>query len=160
MSNLFTGVVTGRIDGFEAVAQQFLAQSLRIVARAFIEFQIQKSLDDQLTASKIANLQKVAAAQGAGGLAGNLSGIGGIGNLGNLFSGGGLALGASALLFPNESRNLLSGIKDEISGFLSNVADAPDRAFGAQQQVYLKIGEGEVRDITDIQDELREENRV
>ena len=36
---------------------------------------------------------------------------------------------------------------------------APDRAFGAQQ-VYLKLGEGEIRDITDIQDDLREEDRV
>ena len=160
VSNTFINLATGRAENFEQVATAFIQQSLRIVLRAYIEYQIQKRLDDSLTASKIANIQKVNAAQQAGGLAGNLLGnLPGIGNLGNLFSGGGLALGAAGLLFPNESRNLLGGIKDEISGFLSNVAEVPDRAFGAQQ-VYLRIGEGEIRDITDIQDELREEERV
>lgn len=163
VSGLFTGIVTGRISGFEDIARQFIAQSLRIVARAFIEFQVQKNLDDTLTASKIANIQKVNAAQQAGGLAGNLPGFAnlpGIGNIGgNLLSGGAGALGVAGLLFPEESNNLLSGIKNEISGFLSNVAEVPDRAFGAQQ-VFLKIGENEVRDITDIQTELQEEDRV
>ena len=160
VSNTFINLATGRAENFEQVATAFIQQSLRIVLRAYVEYQIQKKLDDSLTASKISNLQKVNAAQQTGGLAGNLLGnLPGIGNLGNLFTGGGLALGASALLFPKESRNLLGGVKDEISGFLSNVADVPDRAFGAQQ-VFLKIGENEVRDITDIQDELREEDRV
>ena len=160
VSNTFINLATGRAENFEQVATAFIQQSLRIVLRAYIEFQVQKKLDDDLTASKIANIQKVNAAQQTGGLAGNLLGnLPGIGNLGNLFSGGGLALGASALLFPNESRNLLGGVRDEISGFLSNIAEVPDRAFGAQQ-VFLKLGEGEIRDITDIQDEMREEERV
>ena len=160
VSNTFINLATGRAENFEQVATAFIQQSLRIVLRAYVEFQIQKRLDDTLTASKIANIQKVNAAQQTGGLAGNLLGnLPGIGNLGNLFSGGGLALGASALLFPSESRNLLGGVREEISGFLSNVAEVPDRAFGAQQ-VFLKIGENEVRDITDIQTELQEEDRV
>ena len=162
VSSLFTGIVTGRIQGFEDVARQFIAQSLRIIARAFVEYQIQKRLDDQLTAAKIANQQKVAAAQQAGVGIGNLPGLAnlpGLSNLGGFLSGGAGALGVAGLLFPNESSNLLSGIKNEISGLLSNVAAAPDRAFGAQQ-VFLKIGENETREITDLQDELREENRV
>ena len=161
VSNTFINLATGRTQSFEQVATAFIQQSLRIVLRAYIEYQIQKRLDDTLTASKIANIQKVNAARAAGGGIGNLLGnLPGTGNLGNLFSGGGLALGASALLFPNESSNLLSGIKDDIGGFLSNIGDVPDRAFGARQQVFLKIGENEVRDITDIQDDLREEDRV
>jgi len=162
VSNTFINLATGRAENFEQVATAFISQSIRIVLRAYVEYQIQKKLDDDLTTSKIANLRRVSAAQQTGGLAGNLPGLAnlpGIGNLGNLFSGGGLALGAAGLLFPNESRNLLSGIKDDISGFLSSVADVPDRAFGAQQ-VYLRIGEGEIRDITDIQTELREEDRI
>lgn len=162
VSNTFINLATGRAENFEQVATAFIQQSLRIVLRAYVEFQIQKRLDDSLTASKIANIQKVNAAQQTGGLAGNLPGLAnlpGLGNLGGLLSGGVGALGGAGLLFPNESSNLLSGIKNEISGFLSNVAEVPDRAFGAQQ-VYLKLGEGEIRDITDIQDELREEERV
>ena len=162
VSNTFINLATGRAENFEQVATAFIQQSLRIVLRAYVEFQIQKRLDDTLTASKIANIQKVNAAQQAGGLAGNLPGLAnlpGLSNLGGLLSGGVGALGVAGLLFPNESSNLLSGIKNEISGFLSNVAEVPDRAFGAQQ-VYLRIGEGEIRDITDIQDEMREEERV
>ena len=165
VSTTFINLATGRAENFEQVATAFIQQSLRIVLRAYVEFQIQKRLDDTLTASKIANIQKVNAAQqtgGLGGLAGNLPGLGnlsGISNLGGLLSGGAGALGIAGLLFPSESSNLLSGIKNEISGFLSNVAEVPDRAFGAQQ-VYLKLGEGEIRDITDIQTELQEENRV
>ena len=162
VSNTFLDLATGRAENFEQVATAFIQQSLRIVLRAYVEYQIQKRLDDTLTASKIANIQKVNAAQQAGGLAGNLPGLAnlpGIGNLGNLLSGGVGALGVAGLLFPNESNNLLSGIKNEISGFLSNVADVPDRAFGAQQ-VYLRIGEGEIKDITEIQRELVDENRL
>ena len=161
VSSLFTGIVTGRIQGFEEVARQFIAQSLRIIARAFIEFQIQKRLDDTLTASKIANQQKINAAQQASGLAGigGIPGLGSLGNLGGFFSGGAGALGVAGLLFPNQSSNLLSGIKDEISGFLSNVAEVPDRAF-APQQIFLKIGENETREITDMQAGLRQEARV
>ena len=162
VSNTFINLATGRAENFEQVATAFIQQSLRIVLRAYVEYQIQKRLDDSLTTSKIANIQKVNAAQQAGVGIGNLPGLAnlpGIGNLGNLLSGGVGALGVAGLLFPNESSNLLSGIKNEISGFLSNVAEVPDRAFGAQQ-VYLRIGEGEIRDITDIQDELREEDRV
>lgn len=161
VSSLFTGIVTGRVQGFEEVARQFIAQSLRILSRAFIEFQVQKRLDDSLTASKIGNINKIATAQQAAGGAGigALPGLGNLGNIGGLLSGGAGALGVAGLLFPSETRHLLGGVREEISGFLSNVAEAPDRAFGAQQ-VYLKIGEGEIRDITDIQTELREEDRV
>ena len=165
VSNTFINLATGRAENFEQVATAFIQQSLRIVLRAYVEYQIQKKLDDDLTASKITNLRRVSAAQqtgGLGGLAGNLPGLAnlpGIGNLGGFLSGGAGALGVAGLLFPSESSNLLSGIKNEISGFLSNVAEVPDRAFGAQQ-VFLKIGENEVRDITDIQTELQEEDRV
>lgn len=163
VSNTFINLATGRAQSFEQVATAFIQQSLRIVLRAYVEFQVQKKLDDDLTASKIANLRRVSAAQQTGGLGGGIGGLAnlpGIGNLGNLFSGGGLALGVSGVLFPNESRNLLGGIREEISGFLSNVADVPDRAFGARQQVFLKIGENEVRDISDIQSELINEDRL
>ena len=163
VSNLFTGIVTGRIQGFEEVARQFIAQSLQIIARAVIENQVLKRLDDQLTASKIANAQKVAAAQAAGpGGIGAIPGLGnlpGISSLGNLFSGGGLALGAAGLLFPQESSNLLSGIKDEISGFLDNVVPDQEKIV-VESRSFLRIGENEVREVTDMQDSLREEDRV
>lgn len=166
VSSLFTGIATGRIQGFEEVARQFIAQSLQIVSRAFIEYQIQKRLDDQLTASKIANAQKVNAAQtagtGAGGIGSvlsNLPGLGNLGNLGNLFSGGGLALGVSALLFPDASRNLLSGIRDELSGFVENVRETPV-VVEANIENNLRIGENGVREISDIQATLVEEERA
>lgn len=162
IARIFEGIATGRIDSFSQVAREFFSYSLRIVARAVIETQVLKALDNQLTASKIANINKIAAAQQAGGLAGNLPGLAnlpGISNLGGFLSGGAGALGVAGLLFPNESSNLLSGIKNEISGFLSNVAEVPDRAFGAQQ-IFLKIGENEVRDISDIQSELIDEDRL
>ena len=163
VSNTFINLATGRSQSFEQVATAFIQQSLRIVLRAYVEYQIQKRLDDQLTAGKIANLRRVAAARqtaGTGVGIGNLLGnIPGIGNLGGFLSGGAGALGVAGLLFPKESSNLLGGIKDEISGFLSNVASVPDKTFGAQQ-VFLKIGENETREITDLQDSLREESRV
>ena len=173
VSNTFVNLATGRVERFQQVATAFIQQSLRIVARAYVESEIQKRLDDQLTAAKLANSRKVAAAQGVGGagstgnLGGNLGGIGnllgnipGLGNIGSLLSGGGAALGASALLFPTESKNLLQGIKQEIGGLLNSVADIPGQTFGAKQQVFLKIGDNEVRDITNLQDELRAEDRV
>ena len=171
VSSLFTRIVTGRIQGFEEVAKAFLAQSLRLVARAYVEYQIQKGLDDQLTTAKIANIQKVAAAQAAGGLAGSgaarsgnlgslIGNIPGLASIGNAVAGGGAALGGTALLFPQEIQNLTSGIKETIGGFLADVAAVPDTAFGAKQEVYLKIGDGEIRDITDIQDEMRQEARL
>ena len=164
VSNTFLDLATGRARSFEQVATAFISQSVRIIARAFIEHQIRLRLDDQLTAARIANIQKVSAAQsavGAGGL-GNLAGLGnlsGLGRLGSALGGGGAALGVSALLFPEQIKNLAGGISDTISGLLSNVTSAPDKAFGAQQ-VFLKIGEGEIKNITDIQDELRQEARV
>ena len=165
VSNTFLDLVTGRARNFESVATTFIQQSLRIVARAFIEHQIRLRLDDTLTAHKIANIQKVNAAQSAASAGGNLGGIPGLANLpglGNLassLSGGGAALGVSALLFPEQIKNLAGGITDTISNLLSNVASAPDQAF-APQQVFLKIGDNEVRDISDMQDELRQENRA
>ena len=164
VSNTFLDLATGRVQSFEQVATEFIRQSLRIALRALVEFQLQKRLDDTLTASKIANIQKVAAAQqaaGAGGL-GNLAGLGnlpGLGRLGSSLSGGGLALGAASLLFPTEIKNLTGGITDTIGGLLSNVASIPDKAFGAQQ-VFLKIGDNEIKDISDIQDDLRNEARL
>ena len=164
VSNTFLDLATGRVQSFEQVATEFIRQSLRIALRALVEFQLQKRLDDTLTASKIANIQKVAAAQqvaGAGGL-GNLAGLGnlsGLGRLGSALSGGGAALGVSALLFPQEARNLTGGITDAIGGLLSSVASIPDKAF-SPQQIYLKIGDNEIKDITDIQRELVDENRL
>ena len=160
VSNTFIDLATGRAQSFETVATAFIQQSIRIALRAFVEFQLQKRLDDTLTASKIANLNKVAAAQQAS-LA-SLPGLGNLGGLGNLasgLSGGGAALGVSALLFPQEIRNLTGGITDTIGNLLSNVASAPDKAFGAQQ-VFLKIGDNQIREITDEQDALRQENRA
>ena len=166
VSTLLTGVMTGRIQGFEAVAKAFIANSLRIVARAAIEYQLRKGLDDTLTTRKIANIHKVAAAQQAGAAgAGNFA-LPGVGNLGGLasrfggaLSGGGLALGAASLLFPTEIKNLTGGITETIGNLLSNVAAVPDKAFGAQQ-VFLKIGDNEIKDISDIQDDLRNEARL
>ena len=164
VSNTFLDLATGRVQSFEQVATEFIRQSLRIALRALVEFQLQKRLDDTLTASKIANIQKVAAAQqvaGAGGL-GNLAGLGnlsGLGRFGSALSGGGAALGVSALLFPQEARNLTGGITDAIGGLLSSVASIPDKAF-SPQQIYLKIGDNEIKDITDIQRELVDENRL
>ena len=164
VSNTFLDLATGRVQSFEQVASEFIRQSLRIALRALVEFQLQKRLDNTLTASKIANIQKVAAAQSAAG-AGGLGGIPGLGNLpglgrfGSALSGGGAALGVSALLFPQEVRNLTGGITDTIGGLLSNVASIPDKAFGAQQ-VFLKIGDNEAREITDLQADLKNEARV
>lgn len=165
VSNTALDLATGRTQNFESVATAFIQQSLRIVLRAVLENQILKRLDDRLTVSRIANIQKVAAAQqasavGVGSL--NIPGLAnlpGLGNLGSLLSGGGAALGAASLLFPEQIKNLAGGISDTIGNLLSNVAAAPDRAFGAQQ-VFLKIGENETREITDLQAELREDARV
>ena len=168
VSNTFINLATGRAQNFESVATAFIQQSLRIVLRAVVENQILKRLDDTLTASKLTNIRRVAAAQQAAGIgsAANIPGIGsflnnlpGLGNIGSSLSGGGAALGAASLLFPEQIKNLAGGISDTIGSLLSNVASAPDRAFGAQQ-VFLKIGENEVRDITDIQDDLRQEDQV
>ena len=174
VSNTFIDLATGRTRSFETVATEFIRQSLRIVLRAVVESQILKRLDDTLTASKIANIRKLTAAQqasaglpGIGSLGnlpglGNLAGLGnlsGLGRLGGSLAGGGAALGISGLLFPEQIRNLTGGIADTIGGLLENVSSAPDRAFGAQQ-VYLKIGDQEARDISDLQDELREDARV
>ena len=155
VSRIFEGVATGRIDSFEEVAQQFIAYSLRIVSRAVIENTILKGLDTDLTNAKIANLNRVAQA----GLASNL-GLPNLGNIGNLLSGGGTALGVSALLFSNESRNLLSGIKSEISGFLENIGDRQEVVVQANIQNNLRIGDNEAREISDLTAELREEQRA
>ena len=158
ISNTFLDLATGRVESFQTVATAFIQQSLRIVLRAVVENQILKRLDDGFTASKIANINKIAAAQQAAS-AGGLGNLPGLGRLGSALSGGGAALGVSALLFPQEIRNLTGGIADTIGGLIENVASAPDRTFGAQQ-VFLKIGENETREITDYQDELREEDRL
>lgn len=166
VSNTFINLATGRAQSFESVATAFIQQSLRIVLRAYVEYQIQKRLDDTLTASKIANIRRLADAQRNASAAGigslNIPGLGnlpGLGSLGSSLSGGGAALGAASLLFPEQIKNLTSGISDTIGNLLSNVASVPDKAF-APQQVFLKLGENEVRDITDIQDDLRQDDRV
>lgn len=157
VSRIFEGVATGRINSFEEVAQQFIAYSLRIVSRAVIENTILKGLDTDLTNTKIANLNRVAQAQA--GLASNL-GLPSLGNIGNFLSGGGTALGVSALLFPNESRNLLSGIKSEIGNFLENVGGMQEIVVQANIQNNLRIGDNEAREISDLTAELREEERA
>ena len=159
VSNTFLDLATGRAQSFESVATAFIQQSLRIVLRAVIESQTLKRLDDTLTASKIANIRKVAAAQQASLALPGVGNIPGLANIGSSLSGGGVALGAASLLFPEQVKNLAGGISDTIGNLLSNVASAPDKAFGAQQ-VFLKIGEGEVKDISDIQDDLRNEARL
>ena len=164
VSNTFLDLATGRAQNFETVATTFIQQSIRIITRAVVEYQLKKRLDDTLTASKIANINKIAAAQqaaGAGGL-GNLSGLGnlpGLGRFGSSLAGGGLAIGAASLLFPTEIKNIAGGISDTIGNLLSNITSAPDKAFGAQQ-VFLKIGDNEIKDISDIQDDLRNEARL
>ena len=168
VSGTFINLATGRTQSFEQVANAFIQQSIRIGLRALVAFQLQKRLDDSLTASKIANLQKVAAAQSvtpsAAGGAGGLGGLPGLGNLpaglGSSLAGGGAALGVSALLFPQEIRNLTSGIADTIGGFLSNVSAGDAPVVPERQQILLKIGDNEVKDITNIQSELRQEGRV
>ena len=65
VSNTALDLATGRTQNFESVATAFVQQSLRIVLRAVLENQILKRLDDRLTASKIANINKIAAAQQA-----------------------------------------------------------------------------------------------
>ncbi|MDE0398863.1 MAG: tape measure protein [Candidatus Poribacteria bacterium] len=162
-ANAFVNLVSGRAQNFKEVTAAFIQQSLRIVARAFIENQIRIRLDDTLTAHRIANIQKVNAAQTASlanvaGL-GNLPGLGNLSGLGSSLSGGGLALGAASLLFPNQIRNLTGGISDLIGGLLGNIASVPDRAFGPPQ-VLLKLGDNEIKDITDIQDDLKKEGRL
>ena len=161
VSKTFMDLATGRTQSFENVATAFVQQSLRIVLRAVVENQLLKRLDDTLTAAKIANINKIAAAQqavSAGGL-GGIAKLPGLGRVGGALSGGGLALGAASLLFPEQIKNLAGGITDTIGNLLSNVASVPDRAFGAQQ-VFLKIGEGEIKDITEIQRELIDEDRL
>ncbi|MDE0016057.1 MAG: hypothetical protein OXU51_07725 [Candidatus Poribacteria bacterium] len=159
VSNTFIDLATGRSQSFESVATAFIQQSVRIVLRAVLENQILKRLDDTLTVSRIANINKIAAAQQASLALPGVGNIPGLANIGSSLAGGGAALGVSALLFPQEIKNLAGGISETISGLLSNVASAPDRAFGAQQ-VFLKIGENETREITDLQDELRQDARV
>jgi len=159
VSNTFIDLATGRTESFESVATTFIQQSLRIVLRAVLENQILKRLDDTLTVSKIANIRKVAAAQQANLALPGVGNIPGLANIGSSLAGGGAALGVSALLFPQEIKNTVGGITDTIGNLLSNVASAPDKAFGAQQ-VFLKIGDTEIKDITDIQDDLRNEARL
>lgn len=164
VSNTFLDLATGRVQSFSQVAAQFIQQSLRIVARAIIEHQIRLRLSNQLADAQITNINRVAAAQqaaSAGGLGGlgNIPGLGNLSGLSGLLSGGGAALGVSALLFPQEIRNISGGITDTIGNLLSNVASVPDRTFGPQQ-ILLKIGEQEARDISDIQDDLRQEDRL
>ena len=158
VSRVFEGVATGRINSFSEVAKEFLTFSLRIVSRAVIENTILKNLDDTLTAHKIANIERLAAAQaGSSGLGG---GLGHIRGLSNLFSGGGLALGVSALLFPQESQNLLSGIRSEIGGFLENIGDSNEIVVKANITNNLRIGDNEAREISDLTEEMREGDRL
>ena len=156
VSNTFIDLATGRAQNFESVATAFIQQSVRIIARAFIEFEIMKNLDDRLLAHKLGNQQKLLASQSG---LGALPGLGTLGSIGNLLSGGAGALGVAGLLFPSESRNLLSGIKDTIGGFLDNIG-TQEVVVKANIQNNLRIGENEAREISDIQTELRVDNRL
>ena len=158
VSKTFVDLATGRAQGFESVATAFIQQSLRIVARAFIEHQIRLRLDDTLTAHKIANIQKVNAAQSAAG-AGGIGNLPGLANLGSSLSGGGLALGVSALLFPEQIRNLTGGIRDTIGGFLDNIGQQ-EVVVSANITNNLRIGENEAREISDMTAELKQDNRA
>lgn len=159
VSNTFVNLATGRAESFEQVATAFIQQSLRIVLRAYVEFQIQKNLDNTLTASKIANINKIAAAQQSAGLAGNLSSVGNIPGIGSLLSGVGLPIAVTAALFSSESSNLLSGIRGEISGFLDNIGGQQQPAV-IENRLSLQIGENQARELREVQDTLVEEDRL
>ena len=157
VSGIFSGIITGRINGFEDVANQFIAQSVRIIARAFIEHQIQLRLDDSLTAHKLANQQKLVAAQSA--LLGGAGGAGSLASFANLATGGGAALGVSALLFPEQIRNLTGGIADTLAKFVDNI-DRQEIVVSANITNNMRIGDNEVREISDMTAELKQENRA
>ena len=157
VAGVFVGLITGRINSFEDAAKAFISASVRIVARAFIEHQIQITLDNQLTAAKIANIQKVEAAQSASLLA--RGGLGNLSGFAHLFSGGGLALGAASLLFPEQIRNLSGGIADTISGFVGNL-DQQQVVVQANIQNHLRIGDNEAREISDLTAEMQQEGRA
>ena len=162
VANTFVGLAAGKTRSFESIATAFIRQSIRLISRAVIENQLLKRLDDGLTAAKLANLRKVAAAQQAGGIGnvlGQVPGLGTIGNLGGALSGGGLALGAASLLFPEQLRNLTGGIADTLKGVLENVSHQPV-VVKANIQNNLRIGDNEAREISDIQAELRTEDRL
>ena len=162
VSNTFVGLAAGRTRSFESVATAFIEHSIRLISRAVIENQILKRLDDGLTAAKLANLRKVEAAQQAGGIGnvlGQLPGLSPIGNLGGALSGGGLALGAASLLFPEQIRNLTGGIADTLKGVLENVSHQPV-VVKANIQNNLRIGENEAREISDIQAEMKADDRL
>ena len=162
VANTFVGLAAGKTRSFESVATAFIKQSIRLISRAVIENQLLKRLDDGLTATKLANLRKIDAAQQAGGLGnvlGQVPGLGTIGNLGGALSGGGLALGAASLLFPEQIRNLTGGIADTLKGVLENASHQPV-VVKANIQNNLRIGDNEAREISDIQAAMKADDRL
>ena len=165
VSKTFVDLAAGRARSFESVATTFIEHSIRLMSRAVIENQLLKRLDDGLTVSKLANLRKVAAARAGSGLAsgGGLGGligqVPGFGTLGGALSGGGFALGAASLLFPKQIHNITGGIADTLKGVLENVSRQPV-VVKANIQNNLRIGENEAREISDIQAEMRAEDRL
>ena len=162
VANTFVGLAAGKTRSFESIATAFIRQSIRLISRAVIENQLLKRLDDGLTAAKLANLRKIDAAQQAGGIGnvlGQVPGLGTIGNLGGALSGGGLALGAASLLFPEQIRNITGGIADTLKGVLENVSHQPV-VVKANIQNNLRIGDNEAREISDIQAELKADDRL
>ena len=165
VSKTFVDLAAGRTRSFESVATTFIEHSIRLISRAVIENQLLKRLDDGLTASKLANIRKVAAARASSGLAsgGGLGGligqVPGLGTLGGALSGGGFALGAASLLFPKQIHNITGGIADTLKGVLENVSRQPV-VVKANIQNNLRIGENEAREISDIQAEMKADDRL
>ena len=170
VSKTFVDLAAGRTRSFESVATTFIEHSIRLMRSAVLENQLLKRLDDGLTAAKLANLRKVAAARAGSGLAssgglGGLANLPGLGRLGSSFfgggalSGGGFALGAASLLFPEQIRNITGGIADTLKGVLENVSHQPV-VVKANIQNNLRIGDNAAREISDIQAEMRTEDRL
>lgn len=168
LTSSLTQLVFEHDASFQEIAQAFIRQSTLMIARALLDYNIRKRLDDSLTASILANQERVNTAQQASALttqastaSGFLGNLPGIGTLGNFLGGGGIALGAASVLFPNEISNLTSGISDTIGNLASTVAELPGRLVGGgEQRVFVQIGENQIREITYIQQELNENDRV
>ena len=158
--NLIDGgfeLVFNRNVSFKEIAVSFIRQSLRIVVQNHFETQAILRNNQRLIASN----REVAASRaqaffGGGGGAGNATGIlGGIpfGNIASSLSGGGLALGVSAALFPSEFSNLgteaRNSFENTASGLLDNTGDiiveGADILLNLPGSIIRKIGETQTR---------------
>ena len=188
VSNTFIDLALNREKSLRKVAVQFIKTGLRIIISATIDAEIQKRIDDALTAHKISNIKKIAAARqvantasiagdaatgaatGAGGIGSKIgkigSGLGDQSKSGILkFLGGGIAaLGVSAALFPKEVTNLLKGTTKEVGKLVTSTNTLVEQAAVSQgpyvPKVLLQIGDNEVRDISHLQDGLRENDML